>query len=466
MGKYIWCGEYNNNYKYIILGCFFNILMNIIFGLEMYSFHNPLLIFPSEMQNILIKHWTIYEIFKYIGVFIFACVLHKIESFTFRKELTIHRSTCSSSKRKTYQTIIVFNDSQDEINNISILNFIFIITLYVSITYLSDLANQFELIIFDFWMFELLVISYLNSKMFKVKLYSHQKCAIYFNSFICLLFRLLVFFLSFSFQDKSNESNGKSLFEISNWFIVIGLIIYALIITIRAYSYTKIKWFIDLEYISPTKILIYIGFIGILVTSISCIIETYLECNPILNACEIINPDNSSKYLENFFIYNKNISNLQTKEEIIYEICVILFGMISSYFAIYFDILIIKYLTPVHFIFYSSIYYFILKLLSLFNNKILNGYYFNGEASEDNMKFYIFILDISGNFLAFFGFLVYLEIIELGFCRLNYNLRKYIRERGESDLEEIYDIDDMSLFNEKSEDGQNEENSTILYTLS
>ena len=34
MGKYISCGQYNKNYKYIILGTFFNILAFFIDGYD------------------------------------------------------------------------------------------------------------------------------------------------------------------------------------------------------------------------------------------------------------------------------------------------------------------------------------------------------------------------------------------------------------------------------------------------
>ena len=50
---------------------------------------------------------------------------------------------------------------------------------------------------------------------------------------------------------------------------------------------------------------------------------------------------------------------------------------------------------------------------------------FNGKQENDLKSLYKFIFDFSGNFISIFGFLIYLEIIELGFCKLNYDLRKY-----------------------------------------
>jgi len=64
MGKYISCGQYNKNYKYIILGCFFTILVDFIFGLDLNEDFNELLLFPSKGQKILYKHFTVNEIFQ------------------------------------------------------------------------------------------------------------------------------------------------------------------------------------------------------------------------------------------------------------------------------------------------------------------------------------------------------------------------------------------------------------------
>ena len=158
------------------------------------------------------------------------------------------------------------------------------------------------------------------------------------------------------------------------------------------------------------KVINFCWFIGILISSISCIIQTNIECSKKINFCKIRYNDSSSYYLDNFGVYYEKISGLKNYE-IIIEICVILFGMICKFFGSYFDILIIQYLTPIHKIFYSSIYYFIIKIIAIFYNKIKTNNFFNGKDYEK--KFYIFLLDILGNIIANFGFLIYLEIIEL-----------------------------------------------------
>ena len=307
-------------------------------------------------------------------------------------------------------------------------------------------------------MVELLVMSYINAKMFNLKIYKHQIFAIIFNSFICLLFRLPSFILSFSLEDEKGEKDPKSLYKINGWYIVLGLIIYIIIITFRAYTYIKIKWFMDLKFISSAKLVIYISFIGILISSISCIIQTNIKCSPKINFCEISYTNSSSKYLDNFGVYYENISNLENNNEIIYEICVILFGMICKFFSLYYEILIIQYLTPVHTIFYSSLYYSIIKIISIFYNKIITNHFFNGMQKNDEKRFYIFLLELSGNIIAIFGFLIYLEIIELRFCKLNYNLRKSIVKRSIDDITQSIGYDS---FNEEYEQNGRNRNSLV-----
>ena len=283
MGKYFSFGKYNKNYKYIIFGCFFNILVSFIFGFDLDDNFNELLLFPSDRQKKLYKHMIVHEIFRNISVFIFSCVFYKMETMSNKKENIFQRLSLNPSMRTNSQIILIFNDSEVEMGSISFLNFLFIITLYVCIEYLSDIFFQLGLTIFDFWMFELLVISYINAKMFKLQIYRHQIFAIFFNFLICLLVRLPYFIWSFLLKEEKGEKDPKSLYELSKWYITLGIFSYIMIITIRAYSYTKIKWFLDLKYISSTKLLIYIGFIGMLVSSISGVIETNIKCSERIN---------------------------------------------------------------------------------------------------------------------------------------------------------------------------------------
>jgi len=133
------------------------------------------------------------------------------------------------------------------------------------------------------------------------------------------------------------------------------------------------------------------------------------------------------------------------------------FGMIFKFFAYYYNILIIKFLTPIHIIFYNSIFYFIIKIIAIFYNKMNVNYFFDINYENAKGRFYIFLLDLSGNFIAIFGFLIYLELIELRCCKLNYNLRETISKRSIDDIKQSIGYEG---FNEEDEQSE-KENSKI-----
>ena len=76
-------------------------------------------------------------------------------------------------------------------------------------------------------------------------------------------------------------------------------------------------------------------------------------------------------------------------------------------------------------------------------------------------------MDISGDITSIIGFLIYLEIIELNFCGLSFNLKKYIILRGEKDYRHSVALDNMttltregqlSIYSIDSQEGINEDN--------
>lgn len=98
-------------------------------------------------------------------------------------------------------------------------------------------------------------------------------------------------------------------------------------------------------------------------------------------------------------------------------------------------------------IFSFPIYFFFKKIFLIFNT-LFHGNFFI-ENKMENIE-YKFILDISCDFLSFIGFTVYLELIELNFCGLNYNLCRHISIRAYS---EIYESTDTFIIdNEEEED--------------
>ena len=71
-------------------------------------------------------------------------------------------------------------------------------------------------------------------------------------------------------------------------------------------------------------------------------------------------------------------------------------------------------------------------------------------------------MDLLGNFITIFGFLIYLEIIELRFCKLNYNTRKNIEKRRVEEIKQKDIYDGYDGFNE--EDEKNERDRKSLFS--
>ena len=57
------------------------------------------------------------------------------------------------------------------------------------------------------------------------------------------------------------------------------------------------------------------------------------------------------------------------------------------------------------------------------------------------------IIIIITQFFTFIGIIIYLEIIELRFCKLNENINKNIALRGNEDIEEISEMEPLSKAN-------------------
>ena len=130
------------------------------------------------------------------------------------------------------------------------------------------------------------------------------------------------------------------------------------------------------------------------------------------------------------------------------RLIIIFLGLLTYFFYIYYYTSIIKYYTPVHVIFAFPIQYFIEKnILLIFTAIFFNDMLFNG----DNLG-YRFLADVSGDIGSIIGFLIYLEIIELNFCKLNYDLKKNITKRGEIDYNDsVFPSRSIVLNNLKSD---------------
>ena len=360
---------------------------------------------PSEFpKNILIQ-----ETFNYLGIFIFSIIFYKYEKL--------------QNSRKTFIQLIYYNEEEDNINNsnseISI-GFTCIL-LTISVQSMNQLYIM-DLRALDFWMFEILFISFITLFMFGKRIYKHKKLAIAFITLFPSLFK------SLSIYEIVRNDNEKNIYKVYKWIIPLGIIIFFLLTFLRDYSICKIKWFLEYEFFSPNIILILYSIWGFIICFISSIISTFIKCNSkfeyITFICTVdTNNKNEEKiyYYDNFKIYFKDLwkENRSGVINFLY-ILLIFFKILIFYLIKLFSILIIKKLNQVYLICSTSIFYFVLRFMRVLFSLIL----------KNDKSIYVKFYELLAEFFSIIGIIFYLELIEFNFCGLNYDLKKNITIRS------------------------------------
>ena len=376
-----------------------------------------------------------------LGMFVFSCFLNKYESKLSKSESNFVKLNSSYSDKGCFKSIKINEKKKKEkLNNTKKL----LILIIVIICMFSEiiLKNINFLKIFSYSMIVLLITSFINTKMFKIKIYSHQKCAIIFN------FSVLFIFESSSFILFMVSENDENIYKQYIWLIPIGLIIYFLISIAISYFISKIKWFMDLNWISLSKLLMNFALGGFLINIIICLLFTFINCGKNKNFfCD--KEEEGFYYFENFKIFYEKLLIIfrdEKKFDLIFVICVICFHSFILFLYNFFFLSTLKNLYLEYYFFTTPIIETLRKIIILFHNKIFLGYFFAEKEEDFKILVIHFILDIIGNSLIIVGFLIYLEIIELNFCGLNYNLRKNIIDRGMKDIQEINDDEEQTEY--------------------
>ena len=352
-------------------------------------------------------HKLAVDSFCYFGVFLLSFIIIYYESDNKERNSIFN-------KRNTYIKLI--HDNETSFNKNKYNTFIVALTwvihvLFIKVYYQSNFGYL------DYWAFEMIITYFISKNMFKIEIYSHQKFSIYFITIFCSLSIFCSFILTLL---KEKDIIYKK-YPIC---IPIGIIIYLIILFIRSYSNCKIKWLTDLKYISTGKFIAIYGIIGTICCAIICTITTFVDCgNNKLELCSVEKKGKSyyesfSGFLDEYFKDSFNIIDV-----ILFTILII-----SKFFVSLYYVLTIKYLTPVYAICLPSICYFFLQIILLINTII------KGKTGIITSQLAKVILEISTDFFSILGIFVYIELIEIKICGLNYNLRRAIKLRSVNDL--------------------------------
>ena len=442
--KYISLGEIHAYYKYI----YFYIISHFI---NKYLFKKDVLSKIGEFSfPIISSHMLIKQILMYVLMFFISIFLFFYEEYQKKKKGPDY---ISKKRRKTTFKLIYKNQLEGKVSIIKILLIIFVLVIE------TELQNTFYAVGFDgldYWMFELLFIYYISSSMLSTPMYAHQKYSMFFIFIFCSLMKTISIILNYF--DERNK-----IYKTYNVFIPIGLLIYILISFLRAYVVCKLKWCMDLKYISSGKLLMFYGIIGAIITSGACVITSIYPCEDTLisykemtNICRQNIPYNNGTHNITYNYYDSYqlfVKQLLDKDKLytFKNTCLLFLRTTIFFFIKFFSMQIIKYLSPAFFICASYLYYFFLRLVNIIIDLIKN----NDIESYNYLDFIIEIFSIV-------GILVYIEFIELNFCDLNYNLKKNIIQRSliDSKNTEIAEITDDDI-EEGGENNANVSNNTI-----
>ena len=330
--------------------------------------------------------------------------------------------------------------------------------------------------IFDYFFFNILIMTLIFKYHFKEKIYSHQMLAL-----VIVLFISGALFVACLFEDANFKKKNKTVWEAfdgSHYMILVFIVIYLASSTCSCYGIIIQKRIMDNKFIYPYKIIFCKGILGIIISSVLIVISTFVPCieNHIVNIkepkflnfnsniygsklfliesnstendtqnnsftgtplFECVDSYNNNTYFDNFFSYFDDLNNI-TSDEKEKDKYLELFLYIPVYSILHFitNILFIfvnKLLSPIHCLIVESLYriihIFIQTLQKIDIKNEIEGFFYEFILQPFSTQILRFIAYI----VSLLGYCIYLEIIELKFCRLNKNIRKNIRKRAISD---------------------------------
>ena len=443
-------------------------------------------------------------------------ISHKLSSLLDKKS---NDDTNTTDKTLPKKFELIHNDIYDDIAENSfgliILSSFLLILNDVIIKWIFS-TNE----IFDYFFLNILIMTLIFKYHFNEKIYSHQNLAL-----VIILFISGSLFIACLFEeiDYSYTNKNKTIwdaFEENHYMIFIFILIYFGSSLCSCYGTIIQKRIMDYKFVSPYKIIFFKGFLGMIISIVLVIISTYVPCkenyiininiiskmninsynnnisnnntnyffNEYLSNKSTNNETNTSPplfecadsydgntYFDNLFSYYYNISNLEDKKDKYLEI----FFSIPVYCILHFltTILLIfvnKLLSPIHCLIVDSLYRILHIPIQTLQNINVSNY-----SNYTEVFFYEFIIQpLSTKILraiaylvSLIGYCIYLEIIELKFCRLNYNIRKNVRKRAKSDGKARDKISNYSITSSErtseergegtiknSENGENNEN--------
>jgi hypothetical protein len=432
-------GNCSASYLYIAGASIFGLIQDYLLSLSDIKKKYEYNIFG--IKTVLKSHKLIRVLYGYISFIIFGIIFYYIS------EKSKDNKKTANKKSPLQQTFIV---RSIELTTKVKIEIIIICGLYTLIKVLRKIVNFYKIGDLDFWIFNIVFISLFMYYYFRIHIYKHHKYSLLFIFFtnLCLLF------IAAAIKKNDNNPKEKTIFQRHGWKCLFIIIMYIIFSMVSSFSKVASKKLMDINYLSPYKMIFYIGVFGVFFTLISLIFTGNISCGSISQYCKLVKYDEKHNttytYLDSISFYFSDMKdiydNKQYKDFYIEIFIVIPLYLIANFCEFLFEILLILYLNTNYILISDCIYYGTSKLIEFIFNK-----------NYGPKKFWVeFIAEL----LTLLGYTIYLEIIELKFCELDKDIKKNITERSvrESVIKDMdFDINQANEYDKDDKDSDDED---------
>jgi hypothetical protein len=323
MGKYISLGKFNKYHIYILFGIIALIFKDIIYGYNYNdSFRTP--ISDGAQENFfefnLIKHIYCYLVTMILSRFLYKYGTKKLDQ-DLKQIMPLKLIVTSTQTERESDTFIndpIFIVKSQRVNAYSKKFFYFIIFLWIVEEHLIEIFSILKDL--DFWMIEIIILSYFNWKMFKIKAYLHQQLVMILNLLptISKIISIIISFLDkynndgnyyeYKYPKGYEETKLKNLYVCFEFLVPVGILIYLTLITLRAYVNSNLKVFMDYKNINVFELLLIYGSFGTIISIVACLITTFVNCGEVGTKKNIYDyickvQFSNKKYFDSFIAY-------------------------------------------------------------------------------------------------------------------------------------------------------------------
>lgn len=491
-------GSWNRFYWLIIFSAVIKILISFFYNLSYQGkdgYHSITFLFDGEL--VLIRHIFVMFIYYYFGYFLLGFIFQKRKQYRANKELKIRSNSLTIDNGSVGRMGLIFERNIPVNKSNIIIPLVFSeISLIISDIVMFYVHQNFYNIV-NYWILEAILMHIFLAK--ERKIARHQKFAfiLIFVVFLTVYLGRSFFPQCEFYRDEKMEKgleetinklpiimktpemikkiwasynktmddgkkncanmyNSLILEEDSAYYpIIIAAILYLISLILHSYSCVKLNSLINKRFLSLFSIIMTVGFIGLIMNIIMVLFAHFLPCGNSDNSanvakimCKSTYVDSSTPkqvayyYLDNvlsYIVYLKDrFENQKTETNRgLVEIIITCFFPIFSFIKVYFDLLILKQLGAFYLLFSELISQFV-QDIAVFIYKCNLSQDGNGNIPfMDDVQIVNFLVSMAGYIITFFGFAIYLELIEWKWCGMNLDTKKNIAERGESEIKSL-----------------------------